>query len=359
MESPAWTAVRLLAALAGIAIVIIAFFWAMQVLMVRRTKPPLLARLVFRVVRAAMYAIGLAVPTSRRRQQIWALYVPVSLLAIIGVSVAEILVGYTLIFYGISSDSMRQSYINSVSSLSVLGFGGLPGQLSQATVGLAEAFTGPIFVALLVTNLASMYSALNQEKIRLRSTERQVGRARTGPDLLRNAVAGSGLDALTPVWQDWAEEFETVGETYDTVEGYLMIFAPTMRNPWVADVATVLDAANLRNAIFDLPADAQAARCLAEGASAVMLMAGHFHGAAAPARRGQPTHVVSRDEFDAACTALAADAPVTADRDTAWQTFQERRATYAEPVTRLSRLMHSPVADWPRAATSPQTITSP
>ena len=47
METPAWIAVRILSTLIGIAIVILAYFWAMQVLMVRRAKPPLLARLVF------------------------------------------------------------------------------------------------------------------------------------------------------------------------------------------------------------------------------------------------------------------------------------------------------------------------
>jgi hypothetical protein len=173
-------------------------------------------------------------------------------------SVAEILVGYTLIFYGVSSDSLRTSYINSVSSLSVLGFGGLPAPLLQATIALAEAFTGPNFVALLITNLANVYSSLNQERTRLRAIEVQVGHARSGPDLLERAGKGPGLAALSAVWMNWVAEFEQIEESYDTVEGYLLISVPSMQNRWVSGVETVLDAANLRNTVLDLPHDPQA-----------------------------------------------------------------------------------------------------
>lgn len=339
---------RPISVLLGIFVVITAYFWAMQILMVRGAAPSWLARLVFRSVHNAMYAIGLAMRSQKRRQQIWALYIPVSLLGIIAISVAEILVGYTLIFYGVSSDDLRTSYINSVSSLSVLGFGGLPGVPVQSTIALIEAFTGPIFVALLIANLATMYSWLNQEKTRLRAIDVQVGRARSGPDLILRAARGPGLTAMSSVWMAWSAEFEMIKETIDTTEAYLMVASPSMHTRWVSDVEAVLDAANLRNTVLDLPPEPQASRCLSEGAPALGTMVEHFRPALFARTRRPSPRTVSRDQFDEVYTELeVADLPVVPDQDAAWQRFADLRKSYEASLAGLSHLMHAPTSDWP------------
>src|SRR6185312_3426821 len=111
------------------------------------------------------------------------------------------------------------------------------------TLALAEAFTGPIFVALLITYLAGINSSVSQRQAQLRTIEVKVGSAKSGPDLLERALAGPGLTALTTIWQDWTQEFVLGKAAFPTVEGYLLIYSPGMHDQWVADAETVLDAA--------------------------------------------------------------------------------------------------------------------
>jgi hypothetical protein len=342
------TVLRLLSALGGVILIVLAFAWAMQVLTVKNAEPPPLARLVFRGVRSVMYALGNFAFLSQRRQQIWALYVSVSLLAIVGIAVGQILVGYTFVFYGISSDDLRTSYINSVSSLSVLGFGGLPGTLAQSTIALAEAFTGPIFVALLISYLANVNSSVSQRQSELRSIEVKVGAARSGPELLERALDGPGLSAMTEIWQDWTREFVQAKASISTVEGYLLVYSPGMHSRWITDAQAVLDAASFRNSIFDLPDDPEAARCLVEGASMLKQAASQSHHALLRIHRPGPHRIVTREQFDSVCAELAKrNAPITANRDAAWAKFVQYRATYDESVFRLGQMMNVAQSDWP------------
>jgi hypothetical protein len=340
--------VRVLAALGGVILIVFAFSWAMQVLTVKNADPPLLARLVFRSVRSMMYAIGNMVPLRRHRQRIWSLYVSVSLLVIVTIAIFQILIGYALVFYGISNDSLRESYVNSVSSLSVLGFGGLPHTLAQSTLALAEAFTGPIFVALLITYLAGISSSVSQRQAQLRTIEVKVGNARSGPDLLKRALAGPGMAAMTTIWQGWTQEFVLGKAVFPTVEGYLLIYSPGMHDQWLADAESVLDAASLRNSVFDLPRDPDAARCLEEGPVMLREMVTRADHALLHFRHSHDHEKVTREQFEQACNDLArAGAPIVADRDTAWTAFNASRATYQESLVRLSRIMNVPLAAWP------------
>lgn len=340
--------VRVLATVGGAALIVLAFGWAMQVLTVKNADPPPLARLVFRAVRTVMYAIGNLPVFGQRRQQIWALYVSVSLLTVVAISVGQILVGYTFVFYGISADDLRMSYINSISSLSVLGFGGLPSNLVQSTVALAEAFTGPIFVALLIAYLANMNSSVGQRQSQVRSIEVKVGAANSGPELLERALAGPGLTAMTAIWQDWTTEFVQAEASFATVEGYLLIYSPGMHVRWLADAQMVLDAASLRNTVIDLPADAEAERCLAEGSKVLKAAVSQTDHALLRLRRHKTPAVMTRAQFDAACADLAkANAPIKPDRDAAWAGFVQDRARYEDSIHRLGEYLSVPQPDWP------------
>lgn len=333
------TVIRLLSALLGISLVVLSFFWAMRILMVKATDPPRLARIVFDAVRNVMYLLGVIMRSPTRRQQIWTLYVPVSLLAIIAVSLVQIVSGYTLIFYGISNDTLATAYTNSVSSLSVLGFGGLPPTQVQSTIALVEAFTGPVLVALLISYLANMTSSLGQRQVQLRTINAEVGSAISGPDLLERAAAGPGLAALSTVWKDWTAEFRALEQSYDTVEGYLLLFGLSMHELWLTDAVTVLDAANLRNAAIDSPDDPQATRCLDAGPSALGLVVDHFQHFVLALHAPQPLPVLTRRDFDDLCDMLeTAQVATVADRDSAWRQFEDRRQTYGDSVERLHHM---------------------
>ncbi len=339
--------IRILAAIIGLIMVIGIFYWAMLVLMVPTATMSPGVRIVFRSVRNVMRMIGLIRRSDRPRRQLWALYVPVSLLGVIATTLAVTAVGYTLIFYGISRDTLHVSYVNSVSSLSVLGFGGEPSTLLQTTLALIEAFTGPIIVALLIAYLATMNSAFNQRQRRLEQMDEALGGVTTGPQLLEQMTKSGTPDDLVAIWKTWAAAFSNMAANYDSVQAYLLLFAPSMHTHWVTDALIVLDGANFRNNVLDQPVDPDAADCLTQGTLAITNAANTFHHHVITFHREDAAPDVTQDQFRQACTALtAAGLTLKSDLDAAWQAFRHQRSAYAVSVHKLAQMMDAPIELW-------------
>jgi hypothetical protein len=339
--------IRWLSAIVGLVLVVSIFYWAMRILMVPTASTPHGARIIFRTVRNLMHLAGTFDRVQGRRRQLWALYVPISLLAVIAYTLTVTLVGYTFIYYGVSQDSLRISYVNSVSTLSVLGFAGEPSTLLQTTLTFAEAFTGPIMVALLITYLATMNASFNQRQRQLQEMDRDIGKVTSGPDLLAREAKGAGIEAMSPTWKTWASEFALMEADYDTVQGYLLLFAPSMRSHWVTDALVVLDAANIRNNVLAMPVDADADGCLTHGAAAISLSVKAFHHHVISFHHTTEAAEVTHQQFQQACANLvAAGVPLRPDLDAAWQTVQACRATYVGPVRKMAEMMESPLQLW-------------
>ena len=339
--------IRVGSTIVGTVMVVFIFYWAMRLLMVPTATAPYGARVIFRMVRNLMHVIGAFERVQAHRRQLWALYVPISLLAIIAWTLGITLIGYTFIFYGISTDSLHVSYVNSVSSLSVLGFGGEPSTLVQTTVALIEAFTGPIIVALLITYLATMNSSFNQHQLRLHQMDQEIGTVTSGPDLLVREANGPGIDTMSSAWRMWSSEFAAMEANYDTVQGYLLLFAPSMQAHWVTDALIVLDAANFRNNVFAMPPDPDAEGCLTHGTAAISLSVSAFHHHVISFHHATDASDVTFEQFKEACAKLtAAGVPVRADLDAAWDTVRTRRAGYVGPVRKMAEMMEAPLELW-------------
>ncbi len=339
--------IRILCTIVGTVTVVFIFYWAMRLLMVPTASAPYGARVIFRMVRNLMHVIGTVERVQARRRQLWALYVPISLLAIIAWTLGITLIGYTLIFYGISQDSWHVSYVNSVSSLSVLGFGGEPSTLIQTTVALIEAFTGPIIVALLITYLATMNASFNQHQLRLHQMDQAIGSVSSGPELLLREANGAGIDAMSSTWRMWSGELAAMEANYDTVQGYLLLFAPSMQAHWVTDALIVLDAANFRNNVLDMPTDPDAAGCLTHGTAAISLSVSAFHHHVITFHRTTDASDVTFEQFKEACANLTAvGVPLRTDLEAAWDAVRTCRDGYVGSVRKMAEMMEAPLELW-------------
>jgi len=337
------TSIRVLSALIGVFTILAAFYWAAVTLMAPDTDPPWLTRIVFRASRNVLHFLTRIMQSNWRRSALRTLYIPFSLLAIVACSLILTAIGYTFLFYGVSEDSLSRSYVNSVSSISVLGIGGLPSSRLQTTIAGIEAFTGPVFVALLISYIAGMHSTINQQRANVRTLNAGIGRATNGIQLLETAAAGQGLASLSNVWASWTVSFDELDKTYRTVEGYLLFFSPNMASHWTIDTLTVLDAANLRNTILLRSPDMQAAHCLESGTLIMSRVAPHFDHHVLSFNPQQMAIQVSRDEFEALCDTLASGGePVIGDLEGAWTQFESSRRAYVEPIAHVERMLVTP-----------------
>ncbi len=337
--------VRFIAAITGLALVVSSFYWTAQVMMVRGAEPPYFARVMLRGARNLLHLASSIRPNPTRQHNIWALYVPFSLISVVVLALIMACLGFGLFIYGITTNSARVALENSISAMSVLGFAGLPPTLRETIVAGFEAFTGPIFVALLIGYIVNIYAAYSQQRDRVTDMDAKLDGSSNGLDLIENAAAGPGLDSLSVVWADWADEFGDIEQRYRTVDGYLLIFAPVMTKHWSTDAVMVFDAANLRNTLVALPPDPDAARCLNVGSIAIGHIASHYGHRIYSFHRPPEPRIITQQEFDRCAERLRDLAiPVAADVEAAWEAFDQVRGRYAPATYRLQRMQSSALA---------------
>ncbi len=331
---------RFVSAVAGLAIIFSTFYWAARILMVKGTDPPYVARFIFRASRNALHFTGNLMPNAEKRRELWALYIPVSLLGILACSLAIATLGYMLLLYGVTQNSMRTAYENSVSSMSTLGIAGEPKTLLETTIAGIESFTGPTFVALLIAYTVSIYSAYGSHRQQLDEMDALLKGNVDGVNLLLSAARGEGIDTLDGIWAAWIDEFQDLEKTYRSVDGYLLQFAPNMSHHWSVDAPMVLDAAALRNSLVEGVPDPQAADSIAWGSSAIAHLAQHYQHRVISLGTFPERPRIERPDFDSCARSLAeAGIAISPNLDTAWREFESLRSRYAPQVTQLTRML--------------------
>jgi hypothetical protein len=332
--------------IAGLALVVSSFFWTAQVMMVRGAEPPYLARTVLRGARNFLHLASTIRPKRSRRQSLWALYVPFSLISIVVLSLSLACLGFALFLYGITENSARVALENSISAMSVLGFAGLPPTLRETIVAGFEAFTGPIFVALLIGYIVNIYAAYSQQHAHVTEMDAKLNGSANGLQLVEAAARGQGLDSLSEIWQDWADELGDIEHTYRTVDGYLLIFAPVMTKHWSTDAVMVFDAANVRNSLVALPPDPDAAQCLEIGSVALGLIASHYGHRTYSLHHPPPPAPITQAQFEQCAGQLRSGGiPVVEDLSAAWSDFERVRQGYAPATLRLQRMQTTAIPE--------------
>ncbi len=343
--------VRIAAVIVGFLLIVVSFFWSLRILMVQGTDPPRVARLIFRGMRNLLLIAGAVAgrKNSAYRRMVWQFYVPLSLLAIIVASLIQTLIGFTMMFWGAARNDWLTSFQNSYSSLSTLGVAGIPDTVWQSNFSLVESLTGPILVALLITYFTTINQTFDDRTSQLREMDQRLAKADNGPALLEQTAEehGGDLGSLHQIWTEWGAEFKRIDENYQSVSGYLIIFAPRLRTHWAHGAMTVLDAANLRNTVLDMPTDHKAELCLQTGIKALSEATEHFRHHLLRFRYDKQQADVTREQFDSAMKELdTAGLRLVKDLDTAWTQFSTNRRLYEKPVTDLCDMVYIRVSSW-------------
>src|SRR5262249_61074094 len=129
---------RILAFLAGLAIVLGTLYSAVRVFVVPRSENDKLARVVFLTMRHLFDTIMAPSRSYARRDRIMAFYAPVALLVMAAVWLLLVCVGYTVMFWALGAHTLRDAFSLSGSSLLTLGFTPLRG-ISQTLLTFAGA----------------------------------------------------------------------------------------------------------------------------------------------------------------------------------------------------------------------------
>ena len=171
-------ALRILVALLGVATVVATFLSALRTVVLPRGVPARLARFAFVSLRLAYDVRLRRVDSYEDRDAVMATYGPFALLALLQVWLFVTYFAFVAVWWSIGR-TLRESLALSGSSLSTLGFEHPPG-LPGVVVAVAEAISGLVLLALLITYLPALYSAFKSREFQVSKLEVRAGQPPSG-----------------------------------------------------------------------------------------------------------------------------------------------------------------------------------
>ena len=248
---------------AGIAVLLADAYSVLTVLIVpRAASSRLTAPMV--ATRSAFRAAARRARTYDTQDRILALSEPVALIALLTTWLVLAVLGYTLVNWGIGTQTVENAFSEAGSSVFTLGF-----TLSHAegsrVVDFVAAGTGMVLVALQIAYLPTLYAAYNRRETLVTLLESRAGSPAWGPELLiRHQLVGTvdNLASLFAEWERWAAD---VAESHSTYPSLLYLRSPRTRNSWIVSLIAVMDAAALLLAIDPEGAPIEARMCIRMG----------------------------------------------------------------------------------------------
>jgi len=338
---------RVLAFILGIAVVAVTLTSVTRVLLVPRSTPDSLVRVVFLILRflfrpwthdSRPYAV---------RDRAMAYYAPVSLLALLPVWLSLVLIGYTGMFWALGFPTWQEALRASGSSLFTLGFAPVD-DMPKTLLMFSEAAIGLILVALLIAYLPTMYAAFSKREAAVTLLEVRAGSPPSAAEMIERFHRNHGLERLSEMWQTWEAWFAEIEESHTSLPALVFFRSPQPDRSWVSAAGAVLDAAALTASTLDLPRDANAALCIRAGFIALRRVADFFQFPYNPnPHYPQDPISVTRQEFDAIYDRLAGQGiPIKPDRDLAWRDWAGWRVNYDAVLLALADLTMAPPAPW-------------
>jgi hypothetical protein len=262
-------AVRVVAAVLGVALVVATALSVIRTLIVPRSTPGGLARALDRGVDAVFHAICHRFADYEDRDRILAGQAAAVLVVQLAVWLAGFLLGFGLQLWPWTHDaagSMREA----TSSLFTLGFASHHAGGPTAIDGLTAA-AGLIVVAVQIAYLPTLYSAFNRRETDVTLLGARAGAPAWGPELLARTRYGvrtrtDDLPALYALWERWAAD---VAESHANYPVLVRFRSPQPLSSWLIGLLAVMDSAALHLALCPSQERYETRACLRMGFTAL------------------------------------------------------------------------------------------
>jgi hypothetical protein len=337
--------VRVVAGLAGAALVVGTLLSAVITLVLPRGVQGRMFRLSIVGVRAAVDAATRR--TSRdRRDMALALVAPMALLLLPVLWIVIVWVGYAGAYVAAGVDGAWSALRLSGSSLLTLGFVS-PDGVGQTLLAFSEATIGLGLLTLLIAYLPTMYSAFSAREIEVAMLEVRAGDPPSAVEMLGRYRRIGRDDQLPELFDQWEGWFAVLDETHTSLAALPLFRSTSADRSWVTAAGTVLDAASLYLACVDQPPRPAANLCIRGGYTTLRRIC-DLYGIPYDADPAPDDPIaLSRDEFDQAYARLGeAGYPLREDRDQAWRDFAGWRVNYDGPLLSLAVVLDVPYAPW-------------
>ena len=339
-------ALRILAVMGGVALVIATVGSAIKTVVLPRAVVSQVTRWVFLMLRRFFAVIARPSLPFVKRDRRLAWYSPLALCATLATWLILVFVGFGLIFWAVEDLTLRQAFELSGSSLLTLGIN-RPATVAGSGLTFAEAALGLFLLALLITYLPSIYAAFGRRELGVTALEVRAGSPPSGREMIARFWALERMHALNDVWVEWERWFVDLEETHTSLPALIFFRSPQPDHHWVTAAGAVLDGAALALSTVDVERDVQADICLRAGYLCLRRIADRFGFPHDPDPAPTDPISITRGEWDEVAESLAdAGVPLKADREQAWRDFAGWRVNYDAVLLALANITTAPYAPW-------------
>jgi hypothetical protein len=352
-------ALRILAVIAGVAIVVAAIGSAVKTVVLPRATASRISRSVFLLLRWVFRIVTRPSMSFERRDRILGAYAPLGLIALLATWLTLVLIGFTSMFWGIENTGWRAAFDLSGSSLLTLGFA-RPDGLGTTALIFVEAGIGLFLLALLITYLPSIYAAFSRREVGIAALEVRAGSPPSAKEMIWRYERLERLTEIHEVWIEWQRWFAEVEESHTSYPVLVFFRSPHADHSWVTSAGAVLDAASIVVSSVDIPRDVEAEFCIRSGYLCLRGIADYFQIAHDPDPRPDDPISVTRAEWETLVAELErAGVPLKPDRDQAWRDLAGWRVNYDTVLLALASLTDAPPAPWSSDRTDGMRIRPP
>jgi len=326
--------VRVLAAIAGGAVVLWALLEAIRTFVVPRGLRLRLSRPVWRGIFRSSTAIARRLEEPRAA----AVMVHAGPIAVLALPLTWLLaswLGFAAIFWSLDPEN---PLVVSGSSLFTLGFD-RPAGVGGAVVAVSEAAVGLALLAIVISYLPTLNTNFSRRESMVAMLDARAGVPPSAMTLIERHSTYAGIEHLDELWPEWERWIVEVGQSHTTHPLLTMFRSGEPAHSWVVAVGAMLDAANLRLSVMQASGGGNAsAWFFYRAASGVMARLAAFFRL--ELREPVP---FERTDFDRAIDHLEGlGVPLADDRDLSWQRLVRRWEEYEPVVAALSRLVEAP-----------------
>src|SRR3954468_9199684 len=156
--------VRGVAVVVGVVVSLWVLRSAIRTVVLPRSEVVSLTRAVFVSLRKVYDLRARDSRSYEERDRVMALYAPLGLVLLAATWALLVMLAYTLVFWGLGVDPLRQALVTSGSSFTTLGFAP-PKDVPTDIAAISEAVLGLGLVALLISFLPSIYAAFQRREL--------------------------------------------------------------------------------------------------------------------------------------------------------------------------------------------------
>jgi len=257
-----------------------------------------------------------------------------------------LLIGFTMMFWGVSEPSLGTALSLSGAAITTEGFLAPKGG-AQTTLYIMGGVSGLGIVGLLITFLPTVYSIYSQREEVVTRVAFRFGSPPSGVKVLAQAYRLGLAQELDQFWRTWEDWFTDLAETHISNSEVIFYLSSQPGTSWITTAGAILDASALYSSTVDRGDVPWLNLCFQVGSRTLSDIAtdvGIPPGSAlAP---GVSMHV-TRAEYDAACEQLSsAGVRLKADREESWRAFVSMRSQYDSALIALAKLVYAPEAPW-------------